>query len=375
MLNKRLFILAVALLLLPVFAGAAAAQDTAEDGTTEIGALTLTLPDVWTARMDNDGAVLIANVNLYDPELSNEDLPEDLIQARLIIAGTDLLLTEEDTLSAQTLLEAIPLPEGAEPDFTTLEDRTRDIARVSIPEEAFDTASYVAVVSDETFAFLIVATAELGMLADIEADFLNMLDTLVLDVTATVPDYIDGRYDGIEVGTSEEGFPTIGSADAPVQIIEISSFDCGACGFYHEEVFPAILERVAAGEVQFTYVPIFGTGSLADGAQAAIASLCAAEQGAFWPYHDMLFSWQEINEFAYVGERLTNGFEALGLDTDAYNTCVAEEATIPVIEAAFTYAQGTGFFQGTPTVIVNGQPVVNSLEALEEAVTAALDSE
>jgi protein-disulfide isomerase len=73
---------------------------------------------------------------------------------------------------------------------------------------------------------------------------------------APIPEYALTRYVDVEQGLSEEGYPRIGNPDAPVRVKEYSSFDCPHCRDFHDEVFPALLDRAKAGEIIFTYVPL-----------------------------------------------------------------------------------------------------------------------
>lgn len=182
---------------------------------------------------------------------------------------------------------------------------------------------------------------------------------------APIPEGVTEKYDGFEIGTTSENFPRLGAADAPVQIEEFSSFSCPGCKSFHDEVFPAILERVRAGHVAFTYVPML-TGSIENAEGAARAALCAGEQGKFWEMHDVLFDWhgRYVNN-AFTSNRLSSGAEALGLNIGTFNSCFSSEKITNIISVA--NAKG---IQSTPTVRVNGQTV--GLTVAE--ITTAIDS-
>lgn len=157
------------------------------------------------------------------------------------------------------------------------------------------------------------------------------------------------RYDGFLQGTTEDGYPRLGNPDAPVLIEEFSSFSCPACGTFHSNVFPTILQEVREGRAQFVFVPML-TGSIPNPVGAAKAALCAGEQGQFWEMHDVLFDWQAtfVNT-AFSGNRLTSGAEALGLDMGEFNSCFDSARINTVLDNA--QAEGVG---ATPTVRING---------------------
>ena len=180
------------------------------------------------------------------------------------------------------------------------------------------------------------------------------------------------RYDDLEQSVNELGFPVLGNPDAPVVVTEIGSFDCPHCGTFHETMFPELLPRVEAGEIQFVYVPVFGTGNLPNGQGAAMASICALEQDSFWLFHDMLFGWQSFGTSAFSTERINAGVEALELDAEAFAECMNSEDTIATLENAFTTARELPEFSGTPTILVNGEKVDNGINVINEAIDNAL---
>jgi protein-disulfide isomerase len=183
------------------------------------------------------------------------------------------------------------------------------------------------------------------------------------------------RYAGLPQRTTEEGFLVIGSDDAPVQVVEYSSFDCTHCADFHETVTPTLIERVRAGEIQFTYVPMYGTGSITNGQGAARAAICAGEQGKFWEMHDALFSWQKLYaNTAFSANRLSTGVSNLGLDTNAWNACFGGENAAQVVAAAVQAAQLQGI-PGTPSVYVNGTVVASpDLNSVQTAIDQALST-
>lgn len=176
-------------------------------------------------------------------------------------------------------------------------------------------------------------------------------------VAVNVADEILTRYEGLPTSTDDRGFPVLGNPDAPASLVEYSSFDCPSCQRFHETVTVNVIDRIRAGEASFTYVPVFGTGSIPNGEEAAIAAICAGEQGMFWEYHDLLFEWQEIHlASAFPARRLVGGAAELGLDLDAFNACLTSAEAAEVIDnarSAFAQSGSTG----TPSLFLNNQPL------------------
>jgi protein-disulfide isomerase len=181
------------------------------------------------------------------------------------------------------------------------------------------------------------------------------------------------RYAGIPQSVDEEGFPVLGDPDAPVKVVEYSSFDCPHCGEFYQSVTPALVERARNGEISFTYVPLYGTGGIRNGEGAARAAICAGKQNAFWTYHGALFDWQTayVNQ-AFDGNRLETGAANLGLDVGAWNSCLRSEETNQLLVAANAAANRLEGFTGTPTVTVDGQIVTPDLNSVNQAIEAAL---
>lgn len=185
---------------------------------------------------------------------------------------------------------------------------------------------------------------------------------------APIPDDILERYNGFEVSQTETGYYRLGSPDAPVRVVEYSSFSCPGCAQFHSEVFDDLVERVERGEISFTYVPL-QTGGIPNAEGAARTALCAGEQGRFWEMHDVLFDWQlRFGNNAFSTNRIQAGVDQLGLDAGAFNSCFNSSDTDLILRLAFEEGVST-----TPTVAVNDTPLdVASLEAVNEAIDNAL---
>jgi protein-disulfide isomerase len=184
---------------------------------------------------------------------------------------------------------------------------------------------------------------------------------------APIPADAVARYQGIEQGQDEEGFPRLGSGTAPVKVVEFASFGCPGCAQFHRDVYPQLLERVKSGDVSYTYVPLLtGEGNVNGAARVA---LCADDQGKFWETHDTLFSWQNVYVAnAFNQNRLTSGVRALGLDEGRINGCVNSQPISDLITRAASKDVTT-----TPTLRVNNTLVEsNDWATLSTAIDNAL---
>lgn len=192
---------------------------------------------------------------------------------------------------------------------------------------------------------------------------------LMLPLDAPVPDDVGARYAGLERGVTEQGFPRLGHADAPVLIEDFSSYACTHCAGFFEDELPHLIDAIEAGRVRFVLIPLpFGRGA----PTAARAALCAGEQGRFWEMNDTLYSWHgRFVGSTYHARRVNMGAEALGLDMDAYEACMDGDAVQQVIERARNEFDRRGL-RGTPSLFANGERVRNydELVALANAESA-----
>ncbi|MBN2304483.1 MAG: DsbA family protein [Anaerolineae bacterium] len=170
-----------------------------------------------------------------------------------------------------------------------------------------------------------------------------------------IPDDVGVFYTGLERGYTDQGFPRLGNPNAPVLVEDFSSYACPHCGDFHRERFPDLLDEIAAGTVQFVFIPVTNIGSGAR--DAAKGAFCAGEQGRYWEMHDVLFDWQErfiMRPFAE--RRIQKGAENMGLDVDAFKACMDDNHLKAVIDAAKAEFRRRGL-TGTPSFFINGQKV------------------
>jgi protein-disulfide isomerase len=191
---------------------------------------------------------------------------------------------------------------------------------------------------------------------------------------APIPPESQTRYEGLPQSVNDQGFPVIGSQDAPVKVLEYSSFDCPHCYDFHNSVTPSIIDQVRAGVVQFTYVPMYGTGGIENGRGAGAAAVCAAEQNAFWKFHDALFNWQGLyGNQAFSNNRISTGVNNLGINRGQWDQCISSGRGDQVMDAGMRQA-GLQNISATPSVVINGT-LLSSIDAstVLNAIKTAFD--
>lgn len=150
-----------------------------------------------------------------------------------------------------------------------------------------------------------------------------------------------------------------GDEDAPVTIIEFSDFQCPYCERWTNETGAQIEEAyVDEGLVRIGYwhFAILGNQSVL----AAEASECAAEQDAFWDYHDYLYQPDIGSQGTGLNKDNLKQFAAdLELDTAAFNECLDSGQFTQYVQGQRGVAQQIGV-SSTPTFLINGEPVVGA---------------
>ncbi len=166
----------------------------------------------------------------------------------------------------------------------------------------------------------------------------------------------------------------LGSASAPLWVVEVSDFQCPYCKRWHDESYAAVKrEYVDAGKVRLAYVnfPLPGHKNAWPAAEAA---MCAAAQDKFWGMHDALFATQESwGELANPAPMFDSLALANGVDTAAFHGCLSRHLTRPMIQADIDRAEQSGV-NSTPSFIVGGTMLRGAmpLKEFRGAVDAAL---
>ncbi len=146
----------------------------------------------------------------------------------------------------------------------------------------------------------------------------------------------------------------LGSANAPVTIVEFSDFQCSFCKKFWNDTLPRLKETyIKKGKVRFIYRHFAILGKLSE--QAAQAAECAGEQGKFWEYHDRLFA----NQGAFTDGKLKRYAGELKLTAAAFSKCLDSGKYKEKVQGETAVAAFLGG-RGTPTFFVNGRLLVGA---------------
>lgn len=169
----------------------------------------------------------------------------------------------------------------------------------------------------------------------------------------------------------------LGSATAPVWVVEVSDFQCPYCRQFHDESYAELKHAyVDSGKVRLAYVN-FPLSMHHNAFAASETAMCAAAQDKFWQMHDALFTTQKQWEALPAPQPMFDSLAAAqGVDLTAFRKCVSGHLTKPMIEADIDRATKAGV-ESTPTFLIGGmmvtgaQPIANFRRAIDSALTLA----
>ena len=149
---------------------------------------------------------------------------------------------------------------------------------------------------------------------------------------------------------------TLGDPEAPVTIIEYSSFTCPHCANFNQGVYRQLVENyVDTGQVQIIKREVYFD---AYGLWAALVARCGGPER----YHgvvEMLYQnqrdWAGTQDGAQAAENLRRIGRRAGMSDDELNACLADrDMATALMEVYRTNAERDGI-RSTPSFMINGR--------------------
>ena len=159
----------------------------------------------------------------------------------------------------------------------------------------------------------------------------------------------------------------LGTADAPVTLVEYGDFECPFCGRAYPQLKHVLRELGAKVRFVFRHFPLSEEHPHAQ--HAAEVAEAAAAQGKFWEMHDMLFE----NQDALHDEALAQYAGSLGLDAGRLLGEVLNGAHSARVREDFR-SGARGGVNGTPTFFINGVRYAGAFDA-NTLIAALLNSD
>lgn len=157
----------------------------------------------------------------------------------------------------------------------------------------------------------------------------------------------------------------IGSADAPIKIIEYASLTCSHCAHFHNDVLPELKSKyIDTGKVylEFREFPLNDPAL-----KAALTARCLPES-KYESFVGLLFKTQEhwAGSLDYM-PALKQNAKLAGMSDATFEACHAEPALKEKMAESMQAAQDKWKISATPTFIVNdGAEVISGAQPLAE---------
>ncbi|MBI4173203.1 MAG: DsbA family protein [Candidatus Aenigmarchaeota archaeon] len=157
------------------------------------------------------------------------------------------------------------------------------------------------------------------------------------------------------VAVSVDDDPALGSANAPVTVIEFSDLQCPFCRRHFTDTYSQIKkDYIDTGKIRY----VFRDFPLSFHPQAQVsaeAAECADEQGKFWEFHDKIFTEQNKQGTGTVTFTVDDikkwGAEISGMDAAKFNSCVDSGKYKQEVQSDFNAGSAAGV-SGTPTFYI-----------------------
>lgn len=161
-----------------------------------------------------------------------------------------------------------------------------------------------------------------------------------------------------------------GDPRAQIRVIEFTDFQCPACSKAADTVEEVLKKYPGKIYFEHKYYPL---AMHPFARQASVYAECAAEQGKFWPFHDVIFrsqsSWAKM---AAVDEYFSQLAVSLGVDGVRLAVCVNNPLVKEKVEKDVAEGKKLGV-TSTPTFFVNGKITVGGSN-FKKAIEAIMET-
>jgi protein-disulfide isomerase len=157
-----------------------------------------------------------------------------------------------------------------------------------------------------------------------------------------------------------------GNANAVITVVEYGDLQCPACQAAHGIITLPVIQKYGSQiRFEFRHFPLRSIHRFAF--EASLAAECAADQGKFWEFVDLLYSEQK----KLTLEQLPVWAGVLGMDRDLFNRCLKSQIKRDTVLADYEEGKERGV-KGTPTYFVNGEKVESGFDTISAAIDEVL---
>jgi len=163
------------------------------------------------------------------------------------------------------------------------------------------------------------------------------------------------------------GDMTLGSAEAPVTIIEYASMSCPHCARFALVTFPEIRKRyIETGKVRFI-LREFPLDRLAEAVSVVTRCACNDDPQRYFALTEALFREQAAWLIDQPLPALLAAAQQGGVSEATFNACLANQQVLDGLEKGRRRAADAFQVRSTPTFFINGKPHTGALTADEMA--------
>jgi protein-disulfide isomerase len=167
----------------------------------------------------------------------------------------------------------------------------------------------------------------------------------------------------------------VGDATAPVTITEFGDFQCPVCRELQQLWEPTLQSLIQQGKVKFEFVGLqFLDQGTTESLRSAAAGVCAADANKFLDFYTALYDGQsrEENSGFLTNAQLQKFGRSAGIGDSAFDRCVSSGRYIGWVGKNTDTTTQRGV-TSTPTVLLNGKPISNSVAADPQRLTDAVN--
>lgn len=161
----------------------------------------------------------------------------------------------------------------------------------------------------------------------------------------------------VDVEINIEGDPTLGNADAPITIVEYSDYECPYCARLAIQSMPQVIkDYVETGKAKIVFKD-FPLEFHKNAEKISIAANCVYKElgdEKYFEMHDKIFASSGVSD-----SQLKDWAVELGVNSDKYDTCIADPAMSAEVQEDLREGQALGV-SGAPTLFINGEKLVGA---------------
>jgi protein-disulfide isomerase len=174
------------------------------------------------------------------------------------------------------------------------------------------------------------------------------------------------------VVAAEPGDMVLGSARAPITVIEYASVGCPHCALWANEVFPAFRKKyIDTGKVRFVFREML-TGDPTLAAAGFLTARCAGPTKYFQVVDD-IFAAQKAAAQGGTARTLGSVAGQAGLGEKQFLACVNDAAALSALQTRTRDVAERNHITGTPTFVVGDEKLEGeqTLAQLDTAIAKA----